>query len=117
MPWTGSRLSIVAFTARSVRSICDSEYELLSQLGFRCGAQPANHFWMGELGETSEEAQDACCHDFDDVFDRVNHDHTNNFTSANEMFKRMIARAAVWIANSARKSPRTRDHEQPGSSC
>ena len=110
MPWRGTRFSIVAFTARSIRQINDEERDRLVQLGFRCGAQQAKHFLMCDVEDDQAADQSACCHDFDGVFDQVNEVQSIGGMSANEMFKRMIARAAVWIAHSARRPPRTRDH-------
>jgi len=77
----------------------------------------AKHFLMCDVEDDQAADQSACCHDFDGVFDQVNAVQSIGGMSANEMFKRMIARAAVWIANSARRPPRTRDHVKPSSSC
>ena len=96
MSWSGFRVSITAFTARSVSHMSEDVHHQLSRLCFRCPVteqSPKMHV-LSEGDEPGPES--SCVYDFEQAFEG----RRMRPPRAAGMFKRMLSRAAVWIANS-----------------
>ena len=96
MSWSGFRVSITAFTARSVNQLSADIRHQLCRLCFRCPVtdQSPKMYVLSEVEEPGSES--SCVYDFEKSFDGS---RTRPHRAAG-MFKRMLSRAAVWIANS-----------------
>ena len=112
MPWKGYRMSVNAYTARTVQSLRVSEKNDLQELGFRLRpGEVAQMHWLSELGEETS-GEDTCGHDFETVFEKFESKALSD--DAVSRFKRMIARAAIWIANSARPASSIQHGQRQG---
>ena len=98
--WSGFRIAVTAFTARSVAELRDDVRDQLEGLGFRVPSSRSGtrHFALSGDDEEIEHSREAE-HDLETVFDSVKHDRR---ACAAGMFKRMLTRAAVWLSNSHR---------------
>ena len=96
--WSGFRISVTAFTARSIAGLSDWTRDELEGLGFRlpaCRNTPRQFVMSG--GEEEDESKCSCVHDYEVVFESGK---TSSSPRAASMFKRMLKRAAVWLSNS-----------------
>ena len=111
--WSGFRISITAYSIRSLPKMSPQQLECLVALGFPCRTAEervayACHF-VGDH-EDDQEAGHACEQDFDEAFEQVQ----NRPPAAVSMIKRMLHSVSRWIFNSNPRPARpARSHGKP----
>ena len=96
--WSGFRISVTTFTARSIVRLGNQDSMQLESLGFRVPSisDSPRHFVMSGVEEESGNEQE-CIRDLETVLDPK---AVIPRPRAAGMFKRMLDRAAVWLSNS-----------------